>query len=458
MRSNWWGILISVAIVVGCGHRRVWAGTIRADVSDDQYRQLAQAEIYDAVGLVTWFQVDGGYTASSVLVSPEWLLTAAHVVEGTDRKGAGIQNMAVTLNGVRHAADQWIVNPGWDTATGSLSQGVDIGLIHLATPVYDIASAALYTGSSERTQLGTIVGYGTTGTGITGADELSAGTLRAGQNVIDVVQRESRRGTPLLSIDFDNPSQTSDSRFGNRTPVALEYLPAPGDSGGPIYIDVDGQQQVAGIVSYVSSSDQSTNSDYGDMASFTRVSAYISWIDSVVGLIDGRISGDMNNDRLLTLDDFDLLTQSILNLQTDSRFDLNDDRQVNDDDRIYWIEEIRSSLIGDSNLDGSFDSADFVSILQKGQYDDVVVGNSTWASGDWNGDLEFSSADFIYALEHSQFEKSLFASSGSDATDRTASAHQVPEPSSSLPMLVVFATLSRVVRPRLRHSLVTTSR
>jgi hypothetical protein len=55
--------------------------------------------------------------------------------------------------------------------------------------------------------------------------------------------------------------------------------------------------------------------------------------------------------------------------------------------------------VGDSNLDGRFDSGDLVLVFQAGQYEDAVAGNSSWAAGDWNGDGEFTTADLVLAFQ-----------------------------------------------------------
>ena len=59
---------------------------------------------------------------------------------------------------------------------------------------------------------------------------------------------------------------------------------------------------------------------------------------------------------------------------------------------------------GDANLDGRFDSLDFVQAFQQGQYEDDVVGNSTWTAGDWNQDGEFDSHDFVFAFQQGTYE------------------------------------------------------
>ncbi len=54
---------------------------------------------------------------------------------------------------------------------------------------------------------------------------------------------------------------------------------------------------------------------------------------------------------------------------------------------------------GDSNGDGVFDSSDLVSVFQAGEYEDPIVGNSTFEEGDWNGDGDFNSSDLVFVFQ-----------------------------------------------------------
>jgi hypothetical protein len=63
---------------------------------------------------------------------------------------------------------------------------------------------------------------------------------------------------------------------------------------------------------------------------------------------------------------------------------------------ISWHE---NRLIGDSNDDGLFNTADLVQIFAAGEYLDDVAGNSTFDEGDWNLDGDFTPADLILAFQ-----------------------------------------------------------
>jgi hypothetical protein len=88
-----------------------------------------------------------------------------------------------------------------------------------------------------------------------------------------------------------------------------------------------------------------------------------------------------------------------------SFFDLNSDSLVDDVDRRIWVEELKETYFGDSNLDGQFSSLDLVTVFQAAQYEDQIDGNSTWSTGDWNGDVEFTSRDLVLAFTTGGYEQ-----------------------------------------------------
>ncbi|MCA9198861.1 MAG: DUF2202 domain-containing protein [Planctomycetales bacterium] len=78
--------------------------------------------------------------------------------------------------------------------------------------------------------------------------------------------------------------------------------------------------------------------------------------------------------------------------------------------------------IGDVNNDGRFDSADLVQVMQVGEYEDGIVGNSTFAEGDWNLDGDFDSADLVLAMQVGHYVPAAVAqdiAAALDANERT---------------------------------------
>ncbi|MCA9172522.1 MAG: PEP-CTERM sorting domain-containing protein, partial [Planctomycetales bacterium] len=72
------------------------------------------------------------------------------------------------------------------------------------------------------------------------------------------------------------------------------------------------------------------------------------------------------------------------------------------DDHAHWVHELKHTWLGDANLDGEFNTADFVSAFSLGGYEqDTYAG---WADGDWNGDERFGTSDLIAAFQDGGYE------------------------------------------------------
>ncbi|MEZ6121293.1 MAG: CotH kinase family protein [Pirellulaceae bacterium] len=61
------------------------------------------------------------------------------------------------------------------------------------------------------------------------------------------------------------------------------------------------------------------------------------------------------------------------------------------------------SLPGDANRDGVFNSSDLVLVFAAGEFEDAILGNSTWEEGDWNQDGEFTTADLVAAFQQGNY-------------------------------------------------------
>ena len=160
-----------------------------------------------------------------------------------------------------------------------------------------------------------------------------------------------------------------------------------------------------------------------------------SW--SLVDLV--RVPGDFDGDGSLTSDDIDMLFAAVTTSSSDIEFDLNSDGRVDVEDRRFWIHDLAQTSFGDANLDGAFDSKDFVLAFQAGEYEDDIAGNSSWETGDWNLDGEFDSADFFVAFQGGTYERGVVAVS-------------IPEPAFRLIWLVVPIIALRRRRPGNAHA------
>lgn len=282
-------ILIVVCLWQSLSVPFLHAGTRRDDVADVNFVNLGADPRYASVGRFLYSVGASGYIASGVLISPQWVLTAAHVVGGNDFLGGGISNMSFTLfsgaNSFVYTAMEWIPHPGWAATSGDLLAGYDIGLVRLDANVTGFQPATLYPGDSIPIQAGTIVGFGNTGTGLTGFQQGTYGTKRAGQNMIDAQGDGTSISSSIVFADFDRPGVPSESVLGSSTPLALEYLSAPGDSGGGLFVTEGVNTYLLGITSFGwGYTDGNANADYGDLAGFTTVSSFQAWIETTTAV------------------------------------------------------------------------------------------------------------------------------------------------------------------------------
>lgn len=258
------------------------AGTIRHDRNDADYRALAAEPQFAPVGTYS-----ARFFGSLTLIHPQWALTAAHVVDGDADGNVNDDSLGtVRIGGNMRTATQLIVptgingNQGWG---GGIGQGYDIALVRLNSPILGITPASLYTSFQEFGKTITMVGFGQTGDGLTGASG-GSGTKRAGQNVVDELFTFGN-GATGLRWDFDDPppgTSATNRLGGSNTALDLEYQIAPGDSGGGSFIQENGEWLLAGVHSgtYDFRAPFNDSHTYGDVGLVTRVAAYQQFIFS----------------------------------------------------------------------------------------------------------------------------------------------------------------------------------
>jgi hypothetical protein len=103
---------------------------------------------------------------------------------------------------------------------------------------------------------------------------------------------------------------------------------------------------------------------------------------------------------------------------------------VNLADRLVWVNTLKKTWIGDSDLNGVFNTSDFVTVFQAGKFE--IASNATWGEGDWDGNQRFNSSDFVVAFQEGGYE-----------AGPRAATQAVPEPSSALLLSLGLLLLAR---------------
>lgn len=264
----------------------------------DRHRVLP-GEGYEGVVQVS---TEGAYGSGVLLNGGRAVLTSAHVLEGANAITVGVDTPDGRIN---VPASQYALPPYYTTD----SVNSDLALVWLSAPAPVSAERrSLYRDDDDIGRDVTLAGYGLTGTGLTG-HQSGIPAKRYAENRFDTTGDALKAALgpdigwdPLpgsqLIIDFDNASTENDALgvlmgLHDTGRGAAEGLIAPGDSGGPAFID----DKVAGVATYTASlsrngqspdNNDTLDSSFGEIAGFQRVSYYQPWIDQRLRMEDAN--------------------------------------------------------------------------------------------------------------------------------------------------------------------------
>lgn len=258
----------------------------------------------------------GEYVATGTLISPHWILTAGHNFFSSDEQESPTLPAGITvLLGSdpnqplsAHAVAELVFYPSWVEQDELMYSANDLCLVRLVDPINSVEPAVINTSLEE--PIGSVAwfcGFGDY-SGQEGQDADVLSERHALQNTLDrkVDGIPSRGGGVeylggLLAFDFDAPDGTVNSLGdelvnedeallgpGSSSAQALPFEGATveGDSGGPLFVQINGVWTLAGVLSAGASDpiEDHRDSSYGDISIFIRVATHVEWILSVTGL------------------------------------------------------------------------------------------------------------------------------------------------------------------------------
>jgi hypothetical protein len=229
-----------------------FSGTIDPDVEDSKYIKYGEKFYY--IGQISIKKIDDNafYFGSGVAYNDNVIITAAHLFYNYESAVIFINNKKIPIKKI-------IVHKDYNY--NSFGKG-DIALCFVDDNIGLSWYPKLYSDLDETDRLCSLSGFGSTGNFLTGVNK-AGGIKRAGSNYIDLVD-------PF--VVFCSPSEKYKK-------TSLEFLIAPGDSGGGLFIE----NKLAGIHSFVVENKQDKGkSKYGAISAHTRISTYKEWIETKI--------------------------------------------------------------------------------------------------------------------------------------------------------------------------------
>lgn len=222
------------------------------------------------------------YKGSAAAISPNWVLTAGHNLDLNDN-GTPDSGIAINLHlpgfGV-FPASGFYTHPGF-TGFGNPSVQRDLGLLYFENP---LPTDLFFPMLSYDLQIGdevVFVGFGRSGYGNYGyTTDASLTDRRVGYNVVDSFTADDLGGgfPALLRYDFD--ASDTFGMPGGSVGNDRESLIGPGDSGGPILLDIGSGYALGGVSTFT----EGYGGRFGDLGGGIVLAPYLGWIGDTTGL------------------------------------------------------------------------------------------------------------------------------------------------------------------------------
>ncbi|MEM6349120.1 MAG: trypsin-like serine protease [Cyanobacteria bacterium P01_D01_bin.14] len=245
----------------------------------------AEADLYPGVGQLSFF---GNAFCTGSLISDSWFLTARHceVLPGDlVRFGDDFSLATEQLLGSATVLETFTLGPG------ELLDGGDVALLQLSNPLAEVIPPLSLLNEPGENILGlesVNVGWGLRADGLGFVASEAPANSAAVRNIIDAYGQAVDDDASLIdgtqniiSTDFDEPGDPSESRTGSPFPIPLEGTTVVGDSGGPALVSTAGGIAIAGVLS----GGTTTFSIFGDVSWWTGVFPHFDWINSTISSV-----------------------------------------------------------------------------------------------------------------------------------------------------------------------------
>jgi secreted trypsin-like serine protease len=315
--------ILFLSLLIG---NELFAIIYRHDVPETKYRELAMQQQFNCVGEVFHTRIGMKGSGSCVLIGERYVLTAAHIFLQSDivpdtmyftkngiRKKEEVLKNKITYDTGKHliiytntnermgkaeeyqcrfnrrmyAVRSIIILPQY-LAKETKGQ-YDIALLELSDPVPNVSPATTAKTFDEKNTVCTAVGFGVSGIASDAEDVGPYHSKLAGQNMVDSIGGPMYEGrSTLLAYDFDHPTMKDMNAIGTDSALPLEFIAGGGDSGGGMFRETKNGWELIGLCARSNTNVERlvTTGYYGNDGAYTRVSAFINWIQDNIARME----------------------------------------------------------------------------------------------------------------------------------------------------------------------------